>query len=380
MKVGYTTSGSFPFALGDKIIVENVSVGLGSTGTGYNSADYNFKLFTVNAVDENIGGIGTIAYSLLDQLDDGETPGVYDGPTSAGRVIPQKHFPIFNISVKPADYFQGEEVTSTDQFGVPISGTVDRWDSKVGLLKISTIEKFEKDKVILGSASHVHGRANSIETYPADLSYGAFSKRFHGWETDSGFLNANLQKIEDSLYYQNFSYSIKSRIDYDTWKDPVSTLNHTLGFRKFSDLQIESEVAEGELTVGLSTEVTSVNTIHDLFSAVNMHSVSDFDNVKENSRNGSAGLISDEVIFENRILSDYAESQSNRVLTIDDMSGTFNSNPRPTVYSIVDTFTLSEHRARKYFALIKDQRYTGQRQLMIVDLMHDGTFGYICLL
>jgi hypothetical protein len=377
LSVGFTTSGTFPFALGDKIIVENVSVGLGSTGTGYNSADYNFKLFTVNAVDENIGGIGTIAYSLLDQLDDGETPGVYDGPSSAGRVVPQKHFPIFNISVKPADYFQGEEVTSTNQFNEPISGTVDRWDRKVGLLKISTIDKFQKDKVILGSASHVHGRANSIETYPADLTYGAFSKRFHGWETDSGVLNYSLQKIEDSLYYQNFSYSVKSRIDYDTWKDPVSTLNHTLGFRKFSDLQIESEVDEGQLTVGLSTEVTSVNAVHDLFSAVSMHSVSDFDLVKENSRNGSAGLISDEVIFENRILSDYAESQSNRVLTIDDMSGTFNSNPRATVYSIVDTFTLSEHRAKKYFALIKDQRYTGQRQLMIVDLMHDGTFGYI---
>ena len=59
-----------------------------------------------------------------------------------------------------------------------------------------------------------------------------------------------------------------------------------------------------------------------------MNSVSDFDLVKENSRTGSAGLISDEVIFENRTLSDYAESQSNRVLTIDDMSGTFNSNPR----------------------------------------------------
>ena len=186
-----------------------------------------------------------------------------------------------------------------------------------------------------------------------------------------------MQKIEDSLYYQNFSYSIKSRIDFDTWKDPVSSLNHALGFRKFSDLQIETKVDEGEMTVGLSTEVTSVNAVHDLFSAVSMHSVSDFDNVKENSRNGSAGLISDEVIFENRILSDYAESQSNRVLTIDDMSGTFNSNPRATVYSIIDTFTLSEHRAKKYFALIKDQRYTGQRQLMIVDLMHDGTFGYI---
>jgi hypothetical protein len=57
---------------------------------------------------------------------------------------------------------------------------------------------------------------------------------------NAGFLNDNLQKIQDSFYYQNFSYSIKSKIDYDTWNDAVSTLNHTAGFRKFADYQLET--------------------------------------------------------------------------------------------------------------------------------------------
>ena len=376
LNVGYTTSGSFPLQLGDKVLIENISVGIGSTGKGYNSSDYNYKLFTINAIDENIGGIGTVTYSLADELSDGEVPGVYLNASSSGRIVPEKYFPVFNTALKQNDYLQGEEVVSKDLLGGDVKGIVDRWDKKIGMLKIATTDAFYKDKTIIGKSSHTHGRAAKIQTFAADLDYGAFCKRFHGWETDSGFLNSRLQRIEDSLYYQNFSYSLKSQIDFDTWNDPVSSLNHASGFKKFSDLQVESEVL-GELTVGLSTEKTVVNSVHDLSSIVSMHSVSDFDLVKENSRQVSGTIISDEVIFANRILTDYEESVSNRVLTIDDMSGLFNSNPRATVYSIIDTFTLTEHRAKKYFALIKDQRYTGQRQLMIVDLMHDGTFGYI---
>ena len=56
----------------------------------------------------------------------------------------------------------------------------------------------------------------------------------------SGFLNENTQRIQDSDYYQKFSYSLKSRIDYDTWNDPVSVLNHCAGYKKFSDYQLES--------------------------------------------------------------------------------------------------------------------------------------------
>ena len=45
--VGYSTSSAFPFEVGDKVFIENVSVGVGSTGKGFNSVKYDYKLFTV---------------------------------------------------------------------------------------------------------------------------------------------------------------------------------------------------------------------------------------------------------------------------------------------------------------------------------------------
>ena len=66
-----------------------------------------------------------------------------------------------------------------------------------------------------------------------------------------------------------------------------------------------------------------------------MNCVYDFDLVRENFLVVSSRLVSDEIIFENRILNDYLESVGNRVLDIDDFSGTFNSNPDPTRYTEV---------------------------------------------
>ena len=46
----------FPFSVGDKVLVENVSVGVGSTASGYNSSDYDYALFTLTKIHPNYGG------------------------------------------------------------------------------------------------------------------------------------------------------------------------------------------------------------------------------------------------------------------------------------------------------------------------------------
>ena len=91
-----------------------------------------------------------------------------------------------------------------------------------------------------------------------------------------------------------------------------------------------------------------------------------FDLVRENSLVVSSRLFSDEIIFENRILTDYLESVGNRVLNIDDISGQFNSNPRPTRFSAVYRFDLGNIRSQKILTYVRDKRYTDERQFMIV--------------
>ena len=100
--------------------------------------------------------------------------------------------------------------------------------------------------------------------------------------------------------------------------------------------------------------------------------VFDFDIATENNlnfTNESNGILSNEVFFNNKILTDFTESIGNRVLSIDDISPLFNSNPRATEFTTVGTFKLSDIRFRKYFTYLRDKRFTQERQSLIVDLI-----------
>ena len=46
--------------------------------------------------------------------------------------------------------------------------------------------------------------------------------------------------MHDNDYYQYFSYVVRSPISYEVWNPLVSNLNHTAGFKKFSELTVES--------------------------------------------------------------------------------------------------------------------------------------------
>ena len=194
LSVGFSTANSFPFAANDKVLVENVSVGVGTTGLGFNSVDYGYKLFEVTSVDENLGGIGTVYYNITDVLDGkpvGSIPGTYDAVNSAGRIINQKDFPLFDSQLKTNEYFTGETVKSNSATGV-----VESWNPKSGLLKISSGESFAVSETIEGESSGTQGIASSITSFVTELNYDATSKVKHGWETDSGWLNYNLQRIQ----------------------------------------------------------------------------------------------------------------------------------------------------------------------------------------
>ena len=379
LSVGFSTADSFPFGVGDNVYIEGISVGVGTTARGYNSEDYAYTLFTLTAVDQNYGGIGTVTYNLSDyftsEMAPELTPGQFDSINSVGRIVPEKYFPLFDVQLKPNNFVEGETAVGSIS---STRGTVEKWFPNTGILRISSDDDFVINDVIEGLSSKTQGVASSIKSFDSYLITDASSRVESGWETDSGFFNKNLQRIQDSDYYQNLSYSIRSRVDMDTWDDPVSTLNHTLGFKKFSDYQLEAVPDNKQsMVVGLSTELSDFTAVNDLYSIGDTNCVYDFDLVKENALTVGSNTLSNEITFSNRILQDYQESVGNRVVSINDFSGTFNHLPRATRFSVVDTFTLSDRRALKYITYVRDKRFTAQRQLMIVDILHDGGLAYI---
>jgi hypothetical protein len=372
--VGFNTGFSdvFPFSVGDEVLIENTSVGVGSIARGYNSSAYDYKLFTLTAVNPALGGnTGSITYNLSDYLLPNEFPGVPDLTVSTGRVINKNQFPIFDIKLKKKDFFVGETVISQNGIGI-----VESWNNKIEYLKVSTDSDLIIGDILTGQSSNTRGVIDKKIEFDSYIKMAPTSKVNKGWIYDNGFLNNNVQRIADNNYYQYFSYSLKSRVPLETWDDSVQSLNHTSGFLKFSDLMIENQNGDA-ISANVIAKDSATNVIVDIIGDGDLNCVYTFDLATEITTKIGTGLVSNEIVLQNRILTDYFKSVSNRVLIIDDISDQFNNNPRSTRFSTVDEFQLESARTKKYFTFIRDKRFTRERQILIVSLLHDNVNGYL---
>ena len=161
--VNYSFGQIFPFNVGDRVLVENVSVGTASTSKGYNSKNYNYSLFTLTSVNPQYGGSGaSIVYNLNDYLSGSESPGTFDVENSAGIVVPEKYFPIFDPVLEKYKFFEGEKVNSNLSSGIVLN-----WNEYTEELKLSSSDAFEIDVIIEGETSKAKGTIDSVEDFDA---------------------------------------------------------------------------------------------------------------------------------------------------------------------------------------------------------------------
>ena len=371
LKDAYSTSDTFPLVVGDKVLIENVSVGVGSTAIGYNSENYDYSRFEITEVFQNLSSVGVVTYSLANYLVSGETPGRFDAINSSATLVRERDFIQFSSTLK-SNIFQEDEVLTNGSN----EGTVFEWDSDTKYLTIESRNEFNLGDILVsdqtGNKGIIREKVSAQTSYELDYS----SIVDNGWEYDKGFLNKESQRLHDNEYYQSFSYSIKSKIQYDEWKDVVSKLNHAAGFVKFSNLDVESQLPQVSETTLRPVPDQQVSSIIDLIGNESLNCVPNFDLVSENYLKGTNRNYSDEINFSSRLLTDFAESVSNRVLTIDDISDQFNNNPRTTPYADVFRQRLSDGRAQKFIAYVKDRLFTGERQIFLINGLHDSGRGF----
>ena len=306
----------FPFNIGDEIFVEGI-VGVGSTGSigdGYNSADYGYRNFVVTQKVSTLGA-ETITYSIAGI---GTTAGTFDVTNSTGRVIKASDLASFALDTEQTEFYSNEKVIVNEKTTTVLPNG---WDSTRRLLKISGKGINPKvGDVITGSLS---GSVAVIEEVIInDSNYSTNSSVILNsqstWLSNSGVLNDSLQKIQDGDYYQNFSYSIKSTIPKSSWEEPVNSLVHSVGFKNFSDLILNSRPENQNLKIAIgSSDLTTTVAIDNV---VSMYTKYNFDFVTEETTNQG---ISKFVNFENTKLTDYSICKTNKVLKIDDISSQF---------------------------------------------------------
>ena len=318
----FNQGGSFPFTEKDEIFVENIKTTDGNDG--YNSSAYDYAYFTVTGI-VTTGGQESVSYSIVGL---GTTGGTYQQENNFGRVIKKTDLAVFAPEFEKSSFFENEIV---EVVGKNISGTVaeNGWDDLSQTLKVFDVTgDFTKEDSIVGTISNNKGTVTNQFKFDFDLNVDATANILNSWKTDIGKLNLDIQRLHDNDYYQRFSYSIKGAVPFDTWKDAVNSLDHVAGFKNFCNLGISSvgtQSLKSDGEVALEVDIDQEASVHEKYY---------YDMVSEDTED--AGL-SKLVVFKSKIITDYNESRTNKVLLIDDISSQFTGIVTSTGGGVIGT-------------------------------------------
>ena len=239
---GYaSTETKLPFTIGDKVFVEGCRIKPASLQSGeanFNSADYDFSFYTVTGVNTTNA---TVQFSMADAPGISTvTLGTYDDDFTLGSIVNFNDMAKFNMTIiDDAKYLSGEKVTSTKFEGFVAENG---WNVNISQLRLrDTIGTLLPGDVLTGQVSELKGNVRDVNRFSVPTTLGVTRDKVSKNDLNVGILNDFSQRLSDNFYFQKFSYSIKSNLPYNTWKESVKSIVHPSGFLEFSDLVIESD-------------------------------------------------------------------------------------------------------------------------------------------
>ena len=329
--LGFSTA---PFAVGDRVFVEGIQK-LGTSGDGFNSADYQYQFFPVTKftntnpaeLEFDMSGIATNAGIAV------TTQNAY------ATLIKESNYPTFDVVQSALEFNDGEKILTLEN-SIYVERDLIVTDNINDLLKVYGSYDLSVGDRLIGKISGTEATIKEVEENKAFFVVDYALRTNKGWDKETGVLNSDFQVTPDNDYYQNLSYTVKSPITYDEMIDPVNRLLHTSGLKNFSDTGITNTTSVG---VGTTATATSVALI-DIISENRVDTVKYFDfGLDVDTQNGSSKFVK----LENKKLADYIKCDTNRVLILDDVKNLFSNNDGETDLHVdLDSISITDGYAR----------------------------------
>ena len=101
------------------------------------------------------------------------------------------------------------------------------------------METFIQGQRITGVISKSSGIMSDIKVATGVLEIGSITKTTGQFIDDVGKPSEIIQKIQDSYYYQDFSYAVKSAVSIGEWKEILIKNVHPASFKVFGELNLD---------------------------------------------------------------------------------------------------------------------------------------------
>ena len=356
----------------NEIIIKNPGSGYSSEPTVTLKSEFNYVVnLDLNYLQFNFPhGITTGAEITFRAEDVGSTQGILPKPSSAGLTSlvagqtyyaisgeanslesDQIRFGLTQANALAGDYItflttgDGRQVLLTEVFGGKASAVVETsrflegeqvyqgssidtasatgtvstntgWQIGPKILKIVDYNgDWLKGEKVTGEISKASGLIDNLSIARGVLNIDSLTRTPGRFIDDVGKPSEIVQKIQDSYFYQNFSYVVKSNIPITEWKTQVLENNHPAGFNMFGQLQLTGGKDISGRRIG--TEFTKQVNINNYSNVNEITSFAAAEPVYTDYNNT-------EVLFRKRRLTSSEEILTSIVKKMDDISGRFN--------------------------------------------------------
>ena len=149
-----------------------------------------------------------------------------------------------------------ETITGLDSSSTVVTATVVSYSSSTGLLKCKdTSGTFAADTDITSDGGATATIAK-VDQASATVTVNSVADTAGTYINEDGHVSENTMRIQDSLYYQDFSYVIKVGRTINDWRDSFKKTVHSAGFYFVGQVNLETQVsAELQSITGINSSI-----------------------------------------------------------------------------------------------------------------------------
>ena len=146
-------------------------------------------------------------------------------------------------NVITSTFLEGELIYQGDTFETATASgyvsTNSGWQVGPRIIKIVDYTgSFAENEKVTGVISKSSGTISDLKIAKGVLEIGSITKTTGQFIDDVGKPSEIIQKIQDSYYYQDFSYAVKSAVSISDWKEILIKNVHPASFKVFGELNL----------------------------------------------------------------------------------------------------------------------------------------------
>ena len=200
------------------------------------------------------GGFGYTKLPTITSISSGSGNGAKLLPISNAGVGSVKDVQVtnFGFNYNSAPTFNAfrhavmKDITGTFSVGDSLSshsGTVTAFDSARQLLSLNTTATLSNGNTV--STPGASGTIVQIDTPTITPAVGTIATTTGEFLGERGKVSSDVMRVQDSFYYQDYSYVVKVGESINTWRNAIKRTVHPAGWAVFGEVSIVSSVKAG---------------------------------------------------------------------------------------------------------------------------------------